>query len=250
MLRWFLVMERPSDSPFRILCVEDDDDIRELVSGHLRTLGHDVTEADSAELGLALLGDQHFGLVLSDYHLPGKSGTWMLGEAEARGLLHDTSVLLLTAAVHVENGGGWTRLQKPVDMKTLDVAVSSASAAVHPEARGAAAPGTPRDLDESGVHATGSRVELVLYVHGGSPLSRRYESELGEALAAYPPEGFRLRVVDVATSEGAELARENAVVFVPTLVRRSPGPTCRLVGQLQRRGSLDRLLVSAGLEKA
>jgi CheY-like chemotaxis protein len=242
-------MERPSDSPFRILCVEDDDDIRELVSGHLRTLGHHVTEADSAELGLALLGDRHFGLVLSDYHLPGKSGTWMLGEAQARGLLHDTSVLLLTAAVRVENGGGWTRLQQPVDMKTLDLAVSNASAALHTEAR-VDADAVREELGESGVHATGTRVELVLYVHGGSSLSRRCESELGDMLAAYPPEGFRLRVVDVATHEGAELARENAVVFVPTLVRRSPGPACRLVGQLQRRASLDRLLGSAGLEKA
>jgi CheY-like chemotaxis protein len=119
-------MNRPVASPFRILYVEDDDDIRALLSGHLRSLGYPVTEAGSAEQGLLLLAAERFGLVLTDYHLPGASGTWMLGQAEAKGLLDDTAVLLLTAAVRVENGAAWQRLQKPVDMATLDAAVTCA----------------------------------------------------------------------------------------------------------------------------
>src|SRR4051812_46723155 len=81
----------------RILVVEDQDDIRGLLVTALEIEGHDVVEAPNAREGLAQLQKSRYDLVLSDYAMPGGSGTWMLLEAERLGVLQDTPALIVTA---------------------------------------------------------------------------------------------------------------------------------------------------------
>jgi CheY-like chemotaxis protein len=57
-----------------ILVVEDNLDTQFLVAEMLRTLGHEVQAAASAEAALTLLADQRFDVLFSDVSLPGMSG--------------------------------------------------------------------------------------------------------------------------------------------------------------------------------
>jgi CheY-like chemotaxis protein/HPt (histidine-containing phosphotransfer) domain-containing protein len=60
--------------PLRILVIDDDAVMTELLSAILGTRGHDVATADSGEAALALLPSQTFDVVLTDLQLPGLRG--------------------------------------------------------------------------------------------------------------------------------------------------------------------------------
>jgi circadian clock protein KaiB len=98
----------------------------------------------------------------------------------------------------------------------------------------------PADTHDS----VGGGVHLVLYIRADSPRGQRARAGAEELLATLP--GAELTVCDVrAEPQAAEAAR---VVATPTLIRVSPGPACRLVGdlsdlQLVRRLVLDGLSV-------
>ena len=58
----------------RILLVEDDEDIKEVITFTLEKAGFQVMKADSAEVAIELFRFQKPDLVLSDYKMPGMSG--------------------------------------------------------------------------------------------------------------------------------------------------------------------------------
>jgi len=58
----------------RILVIDDDAVMTELLAAVLGMHGHDIITADSGEAALALLPDQTFDVVLTDLQLPGLSG--------------------------------------------------------------------------------------------------------------------------------------------------------------------------------
>jgi len=59
----------------RVLYVEDNDDVRELITELLAEEGLDVHACESAEAALQAFGDDRFDFVLTDVSLPGLSGT-------------------------------------------------------------------------------------------------------------------------------------------------------------------------------
>jgi len=63
-----------SAHPIRILVIDDDAVMTELLSAILGMHGHDVTTVASGEAALALLPAQTFDVVLTDLQLPGLSG--------------------------------------------------------------------------------------------------------------------------------------------------------------------------------
>src|SRR6478672_13645130 len=65
----------------RVLVVEDQDDVRRLLVTALEIEGHRVDEASNALEGLNRLRESRYNLILSDYAMPGGTGTWMLREA-------------------------------------------------------------------------------------------------------------------------------------------------------------------------
>src|SRR5687768_4754984 len=67
--------------PARILVVEDQEDVRRMLVTALEIEGHLVDEAATAADGLKCLRQTRYTLVLSDYAMPGGTGTWMLNEA-------------------------------------------------------------------------------------------------------------------------------------------------------------------------
>jgi circadian clock protein KaiB len=85
------------------------------------------------------------------------------------------------------------------------------------------------------------RYILRLYVTGKTPNSIRAIARIKEVCEEFLPGQYQLQVVDIYQQPA--LAEGDHILVAPTLVRRSPGPLRRLIGNLYDR---DRLL--AGLE--
>lgn len=62
----------------RLLVVEDDTDMREVLQLILERMGHEVVVAASVEEAMAAARDRTFDLVMSDIGLPGESGLGLL----------------------------------------------------------------------------------------------------------------------------------------------------------------------------
>lgn len=115
----------------RILVVEDDPDIRQVLGELLAGEGFEVVEAGCGNEGLRRLHDERFDLVVSDYSLPGRDGTAMLREAARDGRLQDGRAILMTAHPRPVVDAGVKLLRKPLD---LDELLGEIAAAVGPPA--------------------------------------------------------------------------------------------------------------------
>lgn len=102
-----------------LLYVEDNRDLREALSALLAGEGYRVDVADCAGEGLERLRARRFHLVISDYALPDHTGTWMLREAAARGLLDSTRTMIVTASADPEDADGTLVLHKPLEVEHL-----------------------------------------------------------------------------------------------------------------------------------
>lgn len=80
--------------PTRVLVVDDEPTVREVVVGYLRRDGHTVSEADDGPTALDLLDAEDFDLVVLDMMLPGVNGLDILRSIRSKG---DMPVIMLTA---------------------------------------------------------------------------------------------------------------------------------------------------------
>jgi Nif-specific regulatory protein len=112
----------------KILIVEDHDSLRKGIAEAFQRSGHRVTEAPDAETAIRLIGEEFFGMVITDVSLPGKSGLEVLKTAKATNPL--TTVIVMTAYGTVENAVEAMRLccddyiQKPFQIEELELKVS------------------------------------------------------------------------------------------------------------------------------
>jgi circadian clock protein KaiB len=93
---------------------------------------------------------------------------------------------------------------------------------------------------DSGLHA---HWHLRLYVAGQSPKSLTAFANLKRVCDEYLEARYEIEIVDLL--ENPDLAAEDEIIAIPTLVRRVPSPSRKLIGDLS---DLDRVL--AGLELA
>jgi DNA-binding response OmpR family regulator len=70
----------------RILVVEDNDDLRLLVTLTLDDAGYVVDGAIATEDAIRMLDTRSYDLILTDYSLPGESGLHVLSAAASRGI--------------------------------------------------------------------------------------------------------------------------------------------------------------------
>jgi len=84
-------------SETRVLIVEDESSIRDMLAFTLQTAGMQVLEASNAEQGCQLALDHQPDLVLLDWMLPGVSGISLLSRIKSHAKLKDVPVILLTA---------------------------------------------------------------------------------------------------------------------------------------------------------
>ncbi|HWI29634.1 MAG TPA: response regulator [Stellaceae bacterium] len=86
---------------FSILVVEDEDDVRELVSTSLRNRGYSVLSVPNAEVALQILMEQvRFDLLFTDIVMPGAMDGFELAD-RAKGLQPGLKVLYATGFSHI-----------------------------------------------------------------------------------------------------------------------------------------------------
>lgn len=119
----------------RILVVDDDLDILELLRIKLEFSGHDVITAADGEAGLTAAVQHRPDLVLADWTMPRMSGIDMLAGMRADPAIAHTPFVLLTArAQEVDQPGIDGFLAKPFSLADLTASVDAALARGRPEA--------------------------------------------------------------------------------------------------------------------
>ena len=109
----------------RLLVVEDESAIAELISINLRHAGFAVTVVGSAEAARAEVDRELPGLVVLDWMLPGQSGAALCRQWRAEARTRDLPVIMLTARaeesdqVHGLEAGADDYLTKPFSPRTL-----------------------------------------------------------------------------------------------------------------------------------
>lgn len=112
-----------SSANTKVLVVEDNLELNDLLCDTLTSHGYAVTAVSNAEDGLDLLSREDFRLILLDWELPGKSGLDLCAAARAQGLV--SSILFLTARSDINDkvagldAGGDDYLTKPFEMREM-----------------------------------------------------------------------------------------------------------------------------------
>jgi DNA-binding NtrC family response regulator len=114
----------------RVLVVEDDAALGELIAAALGDRGYDVTVARSVALAEAQIGGREFDVALLDMHLPDGSGKDVLRRLIDDGALTETIVLTgsrdIESAIQVMKLGASDYLVKPTPISELEIAVAQA----------------------------------------------------------------------------------------------------------------------------
>jgi two-component system response regulator PilR (NtrC family) len=114
----------------RILVIDDEADLRELLEITLVKMGLDVDSASTVREARALLGQHDYALVLTDMRLPDGTGLELV--REVAGLGRGTPIAVITAYGSAENAvvalkaGAFDYVSKPVVLEDLRVMVRSA----------------------------------------------------------------------------------------------------------------------------
>ena len=116
----------------RILVIEDDDSIRELIEKFMLLDGHEVETAENGLVGLKMIGSRQYDLLITDIVMPEQDGIGVLMElrrtsSELKTIvitggslklqMHD---LMLTARLMKAD----RVLQKPLDFENLSLTVA------------------------------------------------------------------------------------------------------------------------------
>ena len=116
----------------RILIVEDDDSLRQVLSMFLVKSNHDVTSASSGEDALSLIDSEleDFDLILTDLMMGRMSGLQILSHVKEK--YPQTEVILMTAFSTVETAidamrhGAFDYVEKPFKLEEISITIEKA----------------------------------------------------------------------------------------------------------------------------
>src|SRR5438445_11002225 len=114
----------------RILIVDDDRSIRELLSMHLEERGFGVVSAATGKEGFELADKAAPSAIILDMRLPDASGIDLIPELRKRS--SEAPVLMITAhhdmatTILAMKAGAFDYIHKPIDIRALDVALDRA----------------------------------------------------------------------------------------------------------------------------
>jgi CheY-like chemotaxis protein len=222
------VLGRPT-----ILLVEDDNDIRDLLATLLHLAGFGTEPCRTAEEGLERLREQHFDLVLTDYMLPHRSGTWLLRQASDEGLLEGTPAILVTAHPDPRDAEGYEVIRKPFDLDELVDRVKRRLESGNAKESSRQPRSSKKRSNHSGDGHQGDcpdPVELILYVSAESPTSASAIANIKATLSRYKSLSVKLTICDVSKDPSG--ASTDGGAFPPTLVKHGPGPRTFILGHI------------------
>jgi two-component system, NtrC family, response regulator PilR len=177
----------------RILVVDDEPDLRELLEITLLKMGLDVDSAATVREARALLDQKAFALVLTDMRLPDGLGLELVREVAANH--KSTPIAVITAYGSAENAvvalkaGAFDYVSKPVVLDDLRAMVRSALKLSDPAAApaagsaGGAAGGTSRLVGQSPAMQA-LRAQIARLARSQAPIAINGESGSGKELAA------------------------------------------------------------------
>src|SRR3954466_10029994 len=114
----------------RILIVDDDRSIRELLSMHLEERGYAVSVASTGAEGFQLVEETSPSAIILDMRLPDMSGLDLIPELRKRA--GEAPVLMITAhhdmstTILAMKAGAFDYIHKPIDIEAFDVALDRA----------------------------------------------------------------------------------------------------------------------------
>lgn len=112
------------DDPLKVLVVDDQPEIRNVLEETLTRLGHSVRTAESGGNALRHLRDERFEVVLLDITMPGIDGMEVLKAIRGNG--SDTEVVMMSGYATVESAvtamklGAYDVIQKPLILRDVD----------------------------------------------------------------------------------------------------------------------------------
>jgi circadian clock protein KaiB len=89
----------------------------------------------------------------------------------------------------------------------------------------------------------GVQYTLRLFVTGATPHSMRAVQNINKICEQYLANQFELEIIDVY--QQPELALQEQIIAAPTLIKLSPSPTRRLIGDLS---NTDKVLMALGIQ--
>ncbi|MES2127556.1 MAG: sigma-54 dependent transcriptional regulator [Pseudomonadota bacterium] len=170
----------------RILVVDDEADLRELLEITLVKMGLDVDSAETLKEARAFLAAGDYALVLTDMRLPDGLGLELVREVNAGG--KSTPIAVVTAYGSAENAvvalkaGAFDYVTKPVVLDELRIMVQSALRLSAPGASAASGPAS-RMVGESVVMRE-LRAQIARLARSMAPIAITGESGSGKELAA------------------------------------------------------------------
>jgi len=122
--------ENMTAQPQRILLVDDEEDIRDVLTIALEDMGYDVTTAENGKDALEKFDTADFPMVLTDIKMPGMDGIELLKKIKQ--ISPDTEIVMITGhgdmdlAIESFRNEAVEFITKPVDVATLEIAISRA----------------------------------------------------------------------------------------------------------------------------
>jgi len=108
----------------RVLVVDDDPAIRELLKNFLESVGHEVETAASGVEALERFVNTRYNLLLLDLYMPGIDGLEVLRHVKSANPACEVVIITaygsLPTAVQALNMGAYSYVNKPFDMIELD----------------------------------------------------------------------------------------------------------------------------------
>jgi two-component system phosphate regulon response regulator PhoB len=189
----------PAPENSRVLLVEDETDIAELISLHLKREGHQVTAVENGEEALRRLQGGAFGLLVLDWMLPGLSGLELCRKIRTSESVdgNQIPILMVTARAHSSDIvlglelGADDYLTKPFEVPVLMARVRALLRRTH------------RSEREETTYQVGE-----LYVNTES-----YRVTCGEREVPLTPSEFKL-LVALLKNQGRVLTRERLIDLV------------------------------------
>ena len=115
-----------------ILVVEDDQDIRFLLSETVSDLGYDVLEAADGGTGFRRALEEHPDVILLDVMMPVMDGFQVLAKLKEHAETHHMPVIMVSARGQEQDimrairGGAWGYVIKPWDPDDLESKINNA----------------------------------------------------------------------------------------------------------------------------
>lgn len=202
---------------YDVLVIDDDEKIRKLFSAILNQANYSVSEAASGDEGLRLLDTNTYQLILLDLKMPGMSGSEVLREIRKR----NTNIpVYIVTAFHYEyfeelkslreDGLEFQILNKPIAKDMLLSVLGG--------------------LISRKVSGEDPLTELRLFVVDKSKRTESIISNLHEIFQGKPKGKYSLEIINVM--DDPVLAERDEILATPTLLRVSPEPSLRIIGDL------------------